>query len=88
LERGSDLHSAPLNEVLEFLHEQFDAGKKYHTLNTIHFAISMTHVEVDGLCIGKHPLVSRFLRGVFNARPPALRYSLSTFSGTNHLVQH
>ena len=35
----------------------------------------MTHEEVDGTRIGKHPLVSRFLKGVFNCRPPVPKYS-------------
>ena len=35
----------------------------------------MTHSEVDGVQVGQHPLVTRFLKGVFNSRPPALRYS-------------
>jgi len=35
----------------------------------------MTHTEVDGVRVGQHPLVSRLLKGVFNSRPPAPRYS-------------
>ena len=34
----------------------------------------MTHPPIDGAVIGKHPLVSRFMRGVFNSRPPQPRY--------------
>lgn len=54
---------------------QFEAGKQYRTINTIRSAISMTHAEVDGVRVGQHPLVSRFLKGVFNSRPPAPRYT-------------
>ena len=67
--------SAPVSEVLEFLLEQFESGKQYRTINVIQSAISMTHEEVDGTRVGQHHLVSRFLRGVFNCRPPALKYS-------------
>ena len=35
----------------------------------------MTHEEVDGSRIGQHPLVTRFLKGVFNSRPPVPKYS-------------
>ena len=35
----------------------------------------MTHEEVDGIRIGQHPLVSRFVKGVFNCRPPAPWYA-------------
>lgn len=74
-ERCTDPISAPLAEVLEFLLLQFEEGKQYRTINTIRSAISMTHEEVDGTRIGQHPLVSRFLKGVFNSRPPAPKYS-------------
>ena len=54
-------------------------GKQYCTINTLRSAISMTHdemyEEVDGMRVGQHPLVSRFLKGVFNCRPPAPRCS-------------
>ena len=34
----------------------------------------MTHEEIDGVRVGQHPMVSRFLKGVFNSRPPAPKY--------------
>jgi len=37
----------------------------------------MTHDEVDGLQVGQHPLVSCFLKGVFNSCPPTPRYSFT-----------
>ena len=73
-ERSTDPLSAPLSEVLEFLLEQFESGKQYRTTKS---AISMTHDEVDGTRVGQHPLVTRFLKGVFNCRPPALKYSFT-----------
>ena len=50
-------------------------GKQYRTINSLRSAISMTHEEVDGARIGQHPLISRFLKGIYNSRPPAPRYS-------------
>ena len=73
--KGIDPLSAPLRDVLEFLVDQFQAGKQYRTINTLRSAISMTHMEVDGVRVGQHPLVSRLLKGVFNSRPPAPRYA-------------
>ena len=35
----------------------------------------MTHVPVDGIVIGKHPLVSRLMRGIYNKRPPQPKYT-------------
>ena len=37
----------------------------------------MTHDEIDGTRVGQHPLVSRFLKGVYNTRPPAPRYPIT-----------
>ena len=67
--------SAPLNAVLDFLLEQFNVGKQYRTINTIHSAISTTHEHIDGVAVGQHPLVTQFFRGVFNSRSPAPLYS-------------
>ena len=64
-----------MNAVLDFLLEQFDVGKQYHTINTIRSAISMTHEHFDEVAVGQHPLVTRFFWGVFNSRPPAPQYS-------------
>ena len=74
-ERNLHPISAPVSGILDFLLEQFDAGKQYRTINTVRSVISMTHSEVDGVQVGQHPLVTRFMKGVFNSRPPAPRYS-------------
>ena len=75
IRRGVNPLSAPLSDILEFLLVQFQAGKQYRTINTFRSAISMTHNEIDSKKVGQHPLVTRFLRGVFNSRPPAPRYT-------------
>ena len=49
-------------------------GKQYCTINTLHSAISMTHNEIDGIRVGQHPLVSHFLKGVYNNHQPAPKY--------------
>jgi len=46
----------------------------------------MTHEEVDGSRVGQHPLVTRFLKGVYNSRPPAPRYS--TTWDVNVILSH
>jgi len=35
----------------------------------------MTHGPIDGVVVGKHPLVCRLLKGIYNQRPPQPRYS-------------
>ena len=34
----------------------------------------MTHLPVDGICVGSHPFISRLMKGIFNLRPPFPRY--------------
>ena len=75
VERQTDSTTAPISAVLEFLYDQFESGKQYRTINSLRSVISMTHDDVDGTRIGQHPLVTRFLKGVYNSRPPAPRYS-------------
>lgn len=57
--------------------DRFEDGRQYRTINTVRSAISMTHEEVDGVHVGQHPLVSRFLKGVFNSRPLCPKYTFT-----------
>lgn len=45
------------------------------TVNTARGALSSLGIVVDGYRAGSHPLVSRFLRGVFKLRPSTPRYA-------------
>ena len=74
-QRQADPVSAPLNVILDYLTELYQEGKQYRTINTARSAISMTHDLVDGWRVGQHPITIRFLRGIFNSRPPAPRYT-------------
>jgi len=51
----------------------FEENLSYSSLNIARSALS-TIITVDGMPIDSHPLVVRFLRGVFNLRPPVPRY--------------
>ena len=73
--RNTNPLSASLGSILEFLADQFDLGLQYRSLNTLRSAISTSHAQIDSVNVGSHPLVSRLLKGMFNARPPAPRYS-------------
>ena len=68
---------APISAILDFLARQFAEGKQYRTINSYRSAISMTHTPIDGVVVGKHPLVTRLMKGVFNRRPPQPRYSFT-----------
>ena len=65
---------ATIGEVIEFLSIQFDQGKQYSTLNSYRSSISATHMPIEGVPVGKHPLISRLMKGVFHLRPPKPRY--------------
>jgi len=59
--------------VLNFLEELFRDEKSYSNINTARSALS-TFISIDNHAVGSHPLVSRFMKGVFTLRPPAPRY--------------
>ena len=75
-ERELEAIRSPLCAILEFLALEFLQGKQYRTINSYRSAISMTHGAIDGVVVGKHPLVSRLMKGIYNQRPPQPRYSL------------
>ena len=76
ISRETDPAEAPLAKVLEFLSHLFrERGLAYRTINCYRSAISSFHAPIDGSNVGKHPLVSRFLKGVFNLRPPLPKYT-------------
>ena len=66
---------ASIESVLEFLTQEFNAGKAYRTFNVYRSAISSTHPRIDSLRVGEHPLVVQLLKGAYNLRPPLPRYS-------------
>ena len=73
-ERGRDPIRGPVADILNFLAELFEQGFQYRSLNAYRSAISSVHEKIDGIEGGKHPIVSRMLKGVFNERPPRPKY--------------
>ena len=61
--------------VLDFLTLLFDQGHGYSVLNTARCALSQIIVWNDRYTIGSHPLVVKFLKAVYNLRPPVSRYT-------------
>ena len=74
-ENGHDAINSSLSGVLDFPALQYEQGKQYRTINSYRSAISMTHTPIDGVVVGKHPLVGRLMKGIYNQRPPQPRYS-------------
>ena len=87
-ERKVDPISGDVQHFIDFLAELYEQGLQHRSINTIRSAVSMTHKSVEGLPIGKHPLVTRLLKGIYNQRPPMPRYT-STWDVdvvTKHIV--
>lgn len=62
-------------DVIDFLTDEFQAGRQYSTLNSYRSALSSTLPPLEGFAIGQHPLVVKLLQGMFNSRPPQPRYT-------------
>ena len=66
-----------IGQALNFLTKLFQDGATYSTINTSRSALSAL------LCVpnnvdrnfGSHPLVTKFMKGIYNLKPPVPRYS-------------
>lgn len=67
-ERHVSVTSPPLGSVIEFLTALFHKGLSYSALNTARSALS-SFIMVGDRLAGQHPLVTRFMKGIFNKRP-------------------
>lgn len=63
-----------MEEVIEFLTQQFENGLSYDSLNTARSALSSLGLNFNNFKIGAHPLVIRYMKGIFALRPPKPRY--------------
>ncbi|KAL0149377.1 hypothetical protein M9458_055415, partial [Cirrhinus mrigala] len=59
----------PIGSVLEFLQSHFSEGVTPATLKVYVAAISAEHAPTEGVSVGCHPLVSRFMQGSRRLRP-------------------
>ena len=76
-ERNTDPLLPNIENVLEFLTYLFyDRNLSYSAINTARSALSAYLVFGDGpSSVGNHPLIVKFMKGVFNMKPPVPRYS-------------
>ena len=73
-ERQADPYNPPLTTVLDFLVNLHEKGLSYTTSNTARSDISAITLSEDKDTIGCHPLVSRFMKGIYKGSPPTPRY--------------
>ena len=72
--RQADLLCATTETSIEFLTIYFNTGVGYSAVNSARSELSSLIKPLHGIPFGKVPLVSRFLRGVFNIRPTLPQY--------------
>lgn len=60
--------------MINFLSAQQGLGKSYSTINSYRSGLSSVLPPMEGFPVGKHPMVIRLLKGIFNANPPKPRY--------------
>lgn len=68
--------SVPVTLPIEFLTSLFKKGKSYSTINSARSALSQfVHLTNASYCdFGKHPLTTKFMKGVYKLRPPTPKY--------------
>ena len=73
-----------MNLFIDFLLEVYKLGRSYSTVNTYRSAISATIHSVTGRDLGSNHLVSRFMKGIYVAKPP-LTAAWDVSKVTDHL---
>jgi hypothetical protein len=73
-EREINQFQISFNHVIEFLTMLYHNNLGYSALNTARASLSALGFIIDGHAIGSHPVIIRFMKGVFNLRPPAPRH--------------
>ena len=74
-QRNTNPISGSKNEVVNFLADLFQQGYQYSSLYAYRSAISSVHERIDGYEVGRHPLVTRRIKGAFHERPPQPKYT-------------
>ncbi|XP_031568824.1 uncharacterized protein LOC116303435 [Actinia tenebrosa] len=69
-----DPHNASIENGINFLTHLYENGLGYSAINTARSALSMV-IDTSGVTFGTHPLVTRFLKGVYEMKPSLPRYT-------------
>ena len=73
---------------MDFLVSLLEQGLPYTTINTARSALSAIILPTDNVNIGSHPIVSRFMKGIFKNNPPAPRYRATGMLAQAFLICH
>ena len=64
-----DPSTCPIELILRFLQSLLDSARATSTIKVYTAAVSFFHEAVGGVIIGRHPLVSQFIKGACRLRP-------------------
>ena len=64
-----------IENAIEFLVSLYNSGLGYSAMNTARSALSTVLVLQSGIKFGEHPLVCRYMKGIFQLRPALPKYS-------------
>ena len=70
---GLDPESCSVQDVLLYLQSLFEKGLSADTVKVYLAAISACHIQLPEGSVGRHPLVSKFMRGFRRLRPHRVR---------------
>ena len=70
-----DVFKPSLEKAIEFLVMLYNSGIGYSAINTARSALSNIITLANGMKFGEHPLVVRYMKGIFEIRPALPRYS-------------
>ena len=70
IEREIDPYNANLENCVNFLTDLYDKGLRYRTIAGYRSMLSSVLAPIDKTLVGQHPYIIRFLKGVYNSRPP------------------
>ena len=74
-EKNENPYSTTVKCILNFIHDLHKQGLSYSTLNTARSALSaFITLETSDVNVGAHPLITRYMKGIFNLKPPIPRY--------------
>ena len=60
--------------LVKYIRTLYNEGASYSKINYHRSCIAKFHLGLDGVSIGKHPLVCQAVKAVFRLRPPLPRY--------------
>ena len=75
-QRNISPYETTINQILLFLYDLFQSGVGYSVMNTARSSLS-TFINIDGVPVGQHPVITRFMKGVFIIKPALPKYNFT-----------